>query len=59
MLIKRTLTITVEYETNDLAGAEIPQLERNLNYIATHAHGNGMITEDTEAVVESWSYQVS
>jgi hypothetical protein len=58
MLIKRTLTITVEYETNDLGGDEIPQLERNLTYIATHAHGNGMITDNTEAVVESWDYKV-
>lgn len=59
MLIKRILTITVEYETNDIDGSAVAQLERNLHYIATNARGNGMFTDDTEAEIDGWEHTVT
>ncbi len=50
-----TLTVKVTYEQNGVEDSELSGLLYN---IADYAANNGMMTEDTEAVVETWSANV-
>lgn len=53
--VKRRLVIDVEY---DLNGENIDTLEGLLEQIATGASNRGLLSGDTMATVESWSYKV-
>lgn len=49
------LTVTVTYEPNGMSEGELAAMLRNLPYDAA---SNGMMTYDSEAVVDEWSSTV-
>lgn len=57
-IIKRRLIIDVAYELDEPDPQEIRQLERNLEFVATHAAGEGLLSDDSLAVVDTWDYRV-
>lgn len=57
--LTRRLLITVTYdEPDELSADDILQLEANLHFVANFAAGNGMLTNDTVATVDTWEYKV-
>lgn len=54
--LKLRLTLDVEYNLN---GADPEELRQNLRTIAEHAIGEGMLTGDSEAIVEEWGRTVT
>jgi hypothetical protein len=51
-----TLKIEVEYETN---GVSVETLQSLLKNAAGHLAGEGLLTGETDAFVETWDAQVS
>jgi len=61
MIIKRRLVIDVEYDITDCEDKKeaIEQIERNLDFIASHISGAGLFTQDVEeATVDSYDNRI-
>lgn len=53
--MKLKLTLFVEYEPN---GVTVEELRQNLQYVASNAAGNGLLTGSSDAEVVTWNATV-